>query len=376
MPGPEIRVRTGDRVRVRFTNNLEEPTSVHRHSIRIDNAMDGVSGLTQEPVQPGASFVYDFAVPDAGTYWYHAHNKSWNQVGRGLYCPLIIDKLERPFDRSHDITLVLDDWRLRRPGVLDTDSFGSLMDWSYGGRLGNWITVNGEPVPAMALRRGEAYRLRLVNAANARAFEIDPNRFDAKVLAYDGQALPEPISLGYAPAMLGPAQCMDLLVVPQEIFALEKVSGDDPFVMAEFKVEGVATTAAAAPALASNAIPEPDIANARRVKVVMEGGAMGGFANLADEPLFAAERRQTIIMETVYRTTLVHAMHVHGHHFRVFSRSASEVVEGKPWRDTFLIGQGQTTEIAFAADNPGKWLYHCHMLEHAAAGMTTWFTVV
>ncbi|MBU4530851.1 MAG: hypothetical protein KUA43_08370 [Hoeflea sp.] len=71
-------------------------------------------------------------------------------------------------------------------------------------------------------------------------------RFDAKVLAYDGQALSEPISLGYAPAMLGPAQRMDLLVVPQEHFALEEVSGDDPFVMAEFKVEDVATPAAAA----------------------------------------------------------------------------------------------------------------------------------
>jgi len=142
--------------------------------------MDGVSGLTQEPVQPGASFVYDFEVPDAGTYWYHAHNKSWNQVGRGLYGPMIIDEPEKPFDRSHDIALVLVDWRLRRPGVLDTESFGSLMDWSHGGRLGNWITVNGEPAPVMALRRGEAYRLRLINAANARVFEVNPNRFDAK----------------------------------------------------------------------------------------------------------------------------------------------------------------------------------------------------
>ena len=223
--------------------------------------------------------------------------------------------------------------------------------------------------------------------------EIYSKRFDAKVLAYGGQALSEPISLGYAPAMLGPAQRMDLLVVPQEHFALEEVSGDDPFVMAEFKVEDVATPAAAALALASNTIPEPDIANAQHVKVVMEGGAMGGFAeiiyegrklqgedvqntrqtwvfngvaNLADAPLFAVERGQT-----VNRTAWVHAMHVHGHHFRMLSRSGSEVGEGKPWRDTFLIVPEQTTEIAFVADNPEKWLYHCHMLEHAAAGMTT-----
>ena len=117
-PGPEIRVKKGGRVQVRFTNKLEEPTSVHWHGIRIDNAMDGVSGLTQKPVEPGDSFLYDFVAPDAGTFWYHAHNKSWNQVARGLYGPLIVDEVEPVFERSNDITLVLDDWRLAGEGVL------------------------------------------------------------------------------------------------------------------------------------------------------------------------------------------------------------------------------------------------------------------
>ncbi|PHR19407.1 MAG: copper oxidase, partial [Hoeflea sp.] len=124
-PGPEIRVKKGERVQVRFTNKLEEPTSVHWHGIRIDNAMDGVSGLTQKPVEPGGSFVYDFVAPDAGTFWYHAHNKSWNQVARGLYGPLIVDETEPVFERSNDLTLVLDDWRLAGEGVLDVASLGS-----------------------------------------------------------------------------------------------------------------------------------------------------------------------------------------------------------------------------------------------------------
>jgi len=88
-PGPEIRVKRGERVRVRFINNLEEPSSIHWHGIRIANAMDGVAGLTQEAVPTGGSFDYDFVAPDAGTYWYHAHNRNWNQVARGLYGPLI-----------------------------------------------------------------------------------------------------------------------------------------------------------------------------------------------------------------------------------------------------------------------------------------------
>jgi FtsP/CotA-like multicopper oxidase with cupredoxin domain len=103
--------------------------------------------------------------------------------------------------------------------------------------------------------------------------------------------------------------------------------------------------------------------------------AFNGVANLPETPLLEATSGETVIIETVNKTRWMHAMHVHGHHFRIINRSGSQVDEGNPWRDTFVIGPEQTTEIAFVADNPGKWLYHCHMLEHAAAGMSTWFSV-
>jgi len=402
VPGPEIRARKGERIRVNFRNNLEEPTSIHWHGIRIENAMDGVSGLTQEPVQPGDSFIYEFELPDSGTYWYHAHNKSWNEVGRGLYGPLIVEERTSTFDRDHDITLIIDDWRLRQPGVLDTDSFGSLMDWSHGGRLGNWLLVNGKSRPVLKLRSGDAYRLRLINASNSRVLELDPNRFGGKVIAYDGQALPESVVLPYSPHLLGPAQRIDLMVVPDADFTIEEISGDQPFPLVDGIVDGISRTAQSTPSIPVNPIPEPDVTGARKVKVVMEGGAMGGFvditykgkrlegedfrktgqswafngiANLAEAPLFTVRRGETVLLETINQTGWVHAMHVHGHHFRVLSRSGAGVDDGKPWRDTFLIGPEQTTEVAFVAGNPGKWLYHCHMLEHAAAGMTTWFEV-
>jgi len=135
-PGPEIRVKQGERVKVRLINNLEEATSIHWHGIRIDNAMDGVSGLTQDAVPPGESYEYDFIVPDAGTFWYHAHTKSWNQVARGLYGPLIVEEIKPVFDRDHDLTLVMDDWRLDKRGVFDVASLGSMMDWSHAGQIG------------------------------------------------------------------------------------------------------------------------------------------------------------------------------------------------------------------------------------------------
>lgn len=404
-PGPEIRVRKGERVQVRFTNKLDEPTSVHWHGIRIDNAMDGVSGLTQEPVEPGGSFVYDFVAPDAGTFWYHAHNKSWNQVARGLYGPLIVDETEPVFERSNDITLVLDDWRLAGEGVLDVASLGSMMEWAHGGRLGNWLTVNGQSRPVTGLVRGQTYRLRVINAANARVFEIDPNRFGAKILGFDGQSFTEPARLDYAPLILGPAQRVDLMVVAESDFTVAEVFGDTPYPIAGFSVSDAETTEAPRSdiKLQPNVLPAPDLASARRIRLEMTGGAMGGMvdiiykgrklegddfrtarqawafngvANLAEDPFFEAHRGETILIETVNRTAWVHAMHVHGHHFQILNRSGSVVDEGKPWRDTFLIGPDQTTEIAFVADNPGKWLFHCHMLEHAAAGMNTWFEVL
>lgn len=403
-PGPAIQVGRGERIKVRFKNELEEPTSIHWHGIRIENAMDGVSGLTQEAVRPGETFVYDFTAPDAGTYWYHAHNRSWNQVARGLYGPLIVLEDKPAFDENHDLTLVVDDWRLNERGILDVASIGSLMDWSHGGRLGNWLTVNGQNQPGFQLNTGETYRIRLINASNARILEIDPDRFGAEVIAYDGQPLPEPEKLTYSPLLVGPAQRVDFMVTPAKegVLALEEISGDRPFPFAGLNVSGSGNSQAAPPVLKSNRLPEPDLTNASRVQLEMTGGAMrtmgeavykgktlkgsdfsktgqvwafNGIANLADEPFFSAERGETIILETINKTAFAHAMHLHGHHFRIIDRSGSSIDEGNPWRDTFLVGPDQTTTIAFVADNPGKWLLHCHMLEHAAAGMNTWFAV-
>lgn len=404
-PGPEIRVKQGERVKVRFINELEEPSSIHWHGIRIDNAMDGVSGLTQDAIEPGDSFEYDFVAPDAGTYWYHAHNKSWNQVGRGLYGPLIIEEPYLTFDIDHDITLVIDDWRINQNGQFDESSMGMMMDWSHGGRLGNWITVNGKSQQKLELTAGETYRLRLINVSNARTLELDPNRFDAKVLAFDGQPLPEPIAMPYAPYLLSSAQRVDLLVIPRagQNFALEEISGESPFPFLTFSVTGEGASSKPIPRLKTNPIPEPDLSNATAHPLLITGGAMGrtggityqgkplgresmmkskqfwafnGVANLPEQQFFTAKRGETVVIEMVNDTAWPHAMHVHGHHFRIEQREGSGIDEGRPWKDTVLIGPSQTTKIAFVADNPGKWLLHCHMLEHAAAGMTTWFEVV
>ena len=97
VPGPTLRVKQGERLVRRFVNELPQASTIHWHGIRIDNAMDGVPGLTQEAVQTGDSFLYDFVAPDAGTYWYHPHNRTWEQLARGLYGALIVEEhIKRP----------------------------------------------------------------------------------------------------------------------------------------------------------------------------------------------------------------------------------------------------------------------------------------
>src|SRR5260370_552765 len=111
VPGPEIRLRQGDTLRVSVENRLAQDTTVHWHGLRIPNAMGGAPYVTQPQIQPEESFVYQFTVPDAGTYWYHPHAHSAEQVGRGLMGALIIDE-PQPLPVDRDVVWVLGDFRL------------------------------------------------------------------------------------------------------------------------------------------------------------------------------------------------------------------------------------------------------------------------
>ena len=209
VPGPEIRVRQGERLRITVENRLAEETTVHWHGVRVPNAMDGVPHLTQQPIAPGETFVYEFDVPDAGTYWYHPHQRSFEQVGRGLYGPLIVEERE-PIQVDRDVTWVLDDWRLL-PDAQISDDFGNFMDASHNGRVGNTVTVNGRILETFAVRAGERMRLRLINAANARIFGLEFQDHRPMVIALDGQPV-EPHEPEGGRVVLGPAMRADLVL--------------------------------------------------------------------------------------------------------------------------------------------------------------------
>jgi len=402
VPGPTIRATQGQRVRRRFVNGLPQPTTVHWHGIRIENAMDGAPELTQSPVPPGADFVYDFAPPDAGTYWYHSHHRTFEQMARGLYGALVVDEPIGP-EVDGDEVLLLDDWRLTNEAAIQ-ESFGALHDWSHAGRVGNWITVNGDGAWSRESTRHERLRLRLVNAANARIFSLALQRMEGWVVAWDGQPLPAPVEA--ESIVLSPGERADLIVDlvagdGDEAFVVSR-EREDSYALAAFPVRGALRQGrlpAPAP-LPANPVPAlGDLRKARRATLRMEGGAMGGMrqamlggrmvelrdlveqgrvwafnglAEMPEEPLVTAGLGETVRLTMVNATAWPHSMHLHGYHFRVIGADGAL----GPLRDTLLMDRDETVEIAFVADNPGDWLLHCHVPEHSVAGMKTWFRVV
>ena len=401
VPGPTIRVAQGQRVTRRFVNGLSQSSTVHWHGVRIENSMDGAPELTQPPVQPGAEFLYDFEPPDAGTWWYHSHHRTWEQIARGLYGALVVEERIAP-EVDWDEVLLLDDWRLTNDAAIH-ESFGALHDWAHAGRMGNWITVNGDGAWSRESSRYERLRLRLVNAANARIFTLELNRMEAWVVALDGQPLPAPTPAGAL--VLSPGERADLIVdvIAGEGEEARLVTRDreDSHTLATFPVRSIARKArlpAPAPLPPNPVPPLGDLATARHETLRMDGGAMGrmrqamlgermlgvrdlaeqgkvwafnGLAEMPDEPLLTASLGETVRLTMANDTSWPHAMHLHGHHFRAIAPDGS----AGPLRDTLLMNRGETVNIAFVADNPGDWLLHCHMPEHSVAGMKTWFRV-
>lgn len=385
-PGPVLRTRQGDAFDIRFLNQIGEGSAVHWHGLRLDNAMDGVPGVTQDVVESGDGFAYRFHAPDAGTFWYHSHNRSWEQVAKGLYGPLIVEETAPP-DVDHDLIVMIDDWRMTENGALAHD-FENMHDQAHQGRLGNYARALVEPVKAV--RRGDRLRLRLINVATDRIFPVELEGIEGKVVALDGMPLARPQEL--SGLILAPAQRADIIadVTSSSPIRIVFTTQDAPYLLGEIPVEGVngSRHPTEISALPPNDMAQPDMGNAMPLTLIMEGGAMSrrmmqgmmgggdiwafnGGSGLTDAPFHRFERGQTARIRLVNDTRFPHGIHLHGHHFFEIGSNGNLGAA----RDTTLVDAGETRDIVCVFDNPGKWLLHCHMLGHQAAGMKTWVEV-
>ena len=377
MPGPELRVRRGERVSIDVENGLDEGTAVHWHGIRLENQMDGVPMLTQELIEPSDMKTYSFIPPDAGTYWYHSHYISYEQVARGMMGPLIVED-ETPPDVDHDITVLMSDWLVLEDGSL-SDDFADMHSVAHDGYMGNFARAF---LSRDEVKSGDRVRLRLINAATNRIFPVTVSGVTGALLALDGMALAEPRSLENL--ILAPAQRADLIVDVTAPVGFDMMTRQGPYRLAELAVSGTNTDRQAAPILALSPPDLPTPAEpSQHLTLTMMGGAMGGrhggdniwafndVSDLPSEPFARFQRGETVRITMVNDTAFPHGIHLHGHHFY-------EVAKGGALgdlRDTTLIDAGESRDIICVFDNPGRWLIHCHMLSHAVGGMRTWVNV-
>jgi len=396
VPGPTLRVRLGETLRVNFRNALPQETTVHWHGVRVPNGMDGVPNLTQPAVPPGGSFTYEYTPKDAGTFWYHPHVRASEQVERGLYGMLVVEDAEPP-PYTADETLILDDWRFGADGQIDAE-FNTRHDLAMDGRWGGAITVNARTDAVLRVQPGSRLRLRFLNAANGRVFAPDFGDLDAKVIAVDGLYLRAPVpAVGF---VVAPGNRLDVDVVfnqstslPLEIW--DRFIPQRPNRLLRIDVAGdlVATPTFASPAHAhvpawSGALDAPTThafrLNAQQggpfgIAWTIDGVAFAGHDHAAHgmapmAPALTLQRDHFYRLQFVNESPRIHPIHLHGMFFRLLARNGVAVDEPF-FRDTVLVNARETVDVGLVPTETGSWMMHCHILEHAEAGMMTTIAV-
>jgi FtsP/CotA-like multicopper oxidase with cupredoxin domain len=377
IPGPLLEANLGDLVIVHFRNELPEPTTIHWHGLRVPNAADGTP-FSQVMVEPGSTFDYQFTVKDAGYYWYHPHMRGDVQIEAGLYAPIIVHD-EVVIDVAADRAFVLDDVKLESTGKLSTrtDNLDMML-----GRQGNVVLINGRRHPSIEVAAGTRERWRFVNAANGRYFNLELPGHTFRVIGWDGGLLEAPYET--ATLLVAPGERYDVLVEIEAAVELRTLHYDrghnipDPGPIDLLAIEVGAPGAAPAQLPTSWGVVTPiavDGSTPRRAMVLREDDTV------PNEPVFTINNEafpnvtpataaldQTEIWEIENLAEMDHPFHLHGMSFQIVD-AAGLPIGPRAWKDTVNVPQLQTVRFAVRLDAPGRWMYHCHILEHAERGM-------
>lgn len=382
LPGPHIEARVGDRLIVHFRNELPEPTTIHWHGVRVPNEMDGAPDHPHPPIPPGGTFDYDFVLPDEGFFWFHPHHRSAAQVGAGLYGSIAVRADDEP--EVDELVLVLSDV------ALDDDD-GTLMSPEAGGDLatlfgreGNHVLVNGRERPTIRARNGVPLRLRIVNAAISRYFQLAIAGHTFTVIGGDHGIAPQQRELE-RPVVL-PGQRIDAIVVPRgrdgETLVMRWVPYDRGYGSTEFRpeVEMLAIELEGAPVSAEMpVVPERTVEplslegatrfDVRLTQETIDGHLVMGFDGVPHweaEPV-VAHVGETQVWHFTNTMEWAHPIHLHGFFFQAVDARGRVVPE---WLDTIDVPvDGEATFVVRYDDRPGMWMIHCHILDHADAGM-------
>ena len=403
IPGPEIRVKEGETIRVILENDLSEATTIHWHGIPLQNQMDGVPGLTQKAVKPGQNFIYEFKARPAGTFFYHSHAKY--QLDQGLYGPLIIESAKSEIGYDREYTLTLEDWvmrdgggtarTLRRPpiahmhGRMDRrpsygPSEGPLWEPVYDGYAVNGRT--GDAIEPLVVSRGDRVRLRLINASSATTYFLRLSGHRLNITHTDGNPI-RPVETDVL--RIGMGERYDVMFVADnpghwQMSAYETGLNEGNLII-PLRYKGSRQKEAIPPTFERGlrmaeymdfeSQKSTGFKNRRpdRFHEQMLGGVVresywtinGQIWPLTDD--LTVLEKERVRLRYGNHTMMPHPMHLHGHFFRVVNPN----LPAERWivKDTIILNHMQRIDVEFDADNPGRWLHHCHNLYHMEAGM-------
>lgn len=428
VPGEQIRVKEGEVVKVNLTNELEEPVSIHWHGIPVSNTQDGIPGVTQDAVVPGETFTYEFVANDPGTYWYHSHQNGVEQLDKGLYGTIIVESDEdKNVDR--DYTLVLDEWESGTHTETDTGEMENMdgmdmsnmdhanmdmesmggMDMDEGSNQNSMMshdmssydiyTINGktyEENETLSVKEGETVKLRFVNAGYmAHQIHIP---VDYKVTHVDGQKVNNPQIVKGSVIEVAPGERVDVEFVTDgsgdftidchgEMEASKDMQVDVVYEDGNGqKAEHNSTTDLVDITALGEKTESPfslndkfDVEYEMELSTKMDENAEMGMVWAINGETYPDTPPIKVSEGDKVKVTLTnnsmdqadHPMHLHGHFFQVLSKNGEELKGSPIIKDTLNVKYGETYEVAFVADNPGNWLFHCHDLHHASNGMVT-----
>lgn len=395
VPGPLFEATVGQTLRVNFTNDTDMDLTLHWHGLRVSPEMDGIMQM-MDPVPPGGTFTYLLELQDTGFYWYHPHMNTDTTLERGLYGGIIV----RTADEGRadcELPLVLDDV------LLDEDTHQIMPPdtdmMQLMGRLGNLLMANGEADRHVALTQGQSTLLRLVNASNARFFDLYLEGHTLTVVGTDGGFLAEPYEV--ETLLVSPGERwlvqFDATGEPGETYRLmsrrfrlhdedhsdmmefDPLGDDDQpvmsFVYGEGTVEGtpwvqptpdVPSWTGATETLGHSWELDEDMAAGT---VFIDGESWPNVPLV----MVAGNTDTTFVIDN--KSEMHHPFHIHGNRFQLVAVDGEPPAQVQGWKDTWDVPPMTALTLVGALDNPGEWMYHCHILEHAEDGMAGLMTV-
>jgi len=431
LPGKEVRISAGDVLDLTLANHLPVTTTLHSHGVRMRCDMDGVPGLTQYSIKPGADFTHRFAVTHPGTYWLHSH--SGLQLDRGLYAPLIVEDPKEPLSYDKEWVVVLDDWvdgvggstpdgvlaqlRHGRGGLMDmgegTTHDGHNMSGnahqsapdgsvgpsrvlrnarspllhSVGGHVNYpYYLVNGRLPQAPSVfraRPGDRIRLRIINAGTDTAFRVALGGHAMTVTHTDGYPVEH---MTTDALLLGMAERYDVLVTAKDgVFPLVALAeGKSARALAVLRTgSGALPQSSVHPreldgriVPARRLVPQESVALSdrhpdREMRIRVTGN-MKKFNWSFDHRPYSIEDRHPVRQGERVRLTLVNATDMwHPIHLHGHTFALGGIDSAGTRKDTAFVLPHRKIVMDFNADNPGLWMFHCHNQYHAESGMMT-----